>query len=60
MKEDHKKDQTLRPQANAYSSHDGSASLSPPNLMTSMTEETNQSNNVGQTLTPTKKTTKEL
>lgn len=60
MKEDHLKDQTNRPQGSAYSSSEASASLSPPDPLTSMTESSSQSNLTGESLTPGKKTLKEL
>ncbi len=60
MDKDHKKDQTADPKGSAYSSSEASGSLAPPNLLTSMVELTASSSQVGETLTPSKKTLKEL
>jgi len=60
MDKDHKKDQTTDPKGSANSSNEASESLAPPNLLTSMTELTDSASQVGETLTPSKKTLKEL
>ncbi|MDA9774335.1 hypothetical protein N9B82_05200 [Saprospiraceae bacterium] len=60
MKENIQKDQTHRAQGSAHSAGETSASLTPPNFQTSMLQSTTQSNQLGETLTPSKKTTKEL